>query len=421
SRRLVGRSTRSAHADMAMVGNVPQAERRAEIWLQDLWAGRESAEFALPPSRLALVAGDLAGLTVNGRRRLIEVQEVADAESRSVRARAIDPEVFKLSLSPPRLVAPVLPPAVGPAHALPLDLPALSSQQPVALARLAVFADPWPGAVAVYASSDGASFSRAAVALAPAMVGETLDDLPAGPTARWHGPRFRVRLYGGALASLSDTAVLAGGNAAALRHAGGGWEVIQFGNAELVGERTYELSRLLRGQAGSEWAMSPVLAAGAPFVLLDPQLVTIASGIAALERTLQLRVVASGRDTGDPSALALAATPHATALKPLTPVHVKAARGGGGVTLSWIRRTRADGDSWEGEVPLGEDSERYEVDIMSGATVLRTLSATTPSALYPSADEIADFGAPQTSLSVRVVQLSATVGRGFAAETTLIV
>jgi hypothetical protein len=421
SRRLVGRSTRSSRADIAMVSNGAQAERRAEIWLQDLWAGREAAEFALPPSQLALVAGDVAGLTVNGRRRLIEVQEVSDAESRSLRARSIDPEVFKLSLSPPRRLAPTLPPAIGPAHALPLDLPALSSEQPVTLARMAVFADPWPGAMAIYGSSDGASFSRVALALAPAIVGETLDDLPAGPTGRWHPLGFRVQLSGGALTALSDSAVLAGGNVAALQNADGNWEVIQFANAELVGERTYQLSRLLRGQAGSEAAMTLMLAAGASFVLLDPQVVSIAGGTAALERTLQLRVVASGRDIGDPSALALNVTPHATALRPLSPVHIKACRAGGSVTFTWVRRTRADGDSWEGEVPLGEDTERYEVDILSGASVVRTLSATTPSALYASADELTDFGAAQTSLSVRVVQLSATVGRGFPAEATLAV
>jgi len=147
--------------------------------------------------------------------------------------------------------------------------------------------------------------------------------------------------------------------------------------------------------------------------------VTVASGIAALERPLQLRVVAAGRDIGDASALALEATPQATALRPLAPVHVKAVRGASGVTISWIRRTRADGDSWTGEVPLGEDSEAYEVDILSGTTVLRTLHATTLSALYAAADELADFGAAQTTLSLRVVQLSATVGRGFAAATVL--
>jgi hypothetical protein len=416
SRRLVGLSTRSAHADLAMVTNDAEAERRAEIWLQDLWAGRESAEFALPPSRLALAAGDVVGLTVNGRRRIVELQEVSDTESRAIKARAIDLEVFDLPLAPPSLRAPTLPAAIGPVHALVLDLSALDAAQPPVLARLAVFADPWPGAVAVWSSSDGLSYRRAGLALAPTLIGETLDDLPAGPSARWHHASFRVQLYGGALASVSDSALFSGANAAAVQRADGAWEPIQFANAELVGERTYLLSRLLRGQAGSEWAIAPVLVAGAPFVLLDPNLVTIARGLDALERTLQLRVVAAGRDSGDPTALALEATPHATALKPLTPVHVKAARDGSGVTFTWIRRTRVDGDTWVGEVPLGEDSEQYVVDILSGADVVRTLEATAPSALYAAADELADFGAAQTSLSIRVTQLSTTIGRGFAAQ-----
>jgi hypothetical protein len=100
-------------------------------------------------------------------------------------------------------------------------------------------------------------------------------------------------------------------------------------------------------------------------------------------------------------------------------VHLRATRAAEGVTLTWIRRTRVNGDSWSGEVPLGEQSEAYEVDILDGMDVVRTLSASQPSVLYAAADELADFGAPQSSLSVRVVQLSATVGRGFAAEAVL--
>ena len=300
-----------------------------------------------------------------------------------------------------------------------LDLPSLTDAQPAVLTRLAVFADPWPGPMAVWSSTDGVGYGRAAVATAPCIMGATLDDLPAGPTARWHNAGVRVQLTGGGLSSISDDALFAGGNAAAMQRADGAWEVLQFANAELVGERIYLLSRLLRGQAGSEQAMGAPLAAGAPFVLLDANVVAIASGLGALERNLQLRVVAATRDHGDPTALALTATPQATALEPLAPVHVKASRGDGGVTVTWIRRTRIDGDSWVGEVPLGEDGEQYVLDILSGSTVVRTLTATTPSILYASADELADFGTPQTSLSVRVAQVSATVGRGFASDVTL--
>ena len=114
------------------------------------------------------------------------------------------------------------------------------------------------------------------------------------------------------------------------------------------------------------------------------------------------------------------ATPQATALRPLSPVHLRAERAVDGVTFTWIRRTRHDGDSWDAlEVPLGEASEAYELDVLDGTTVKRTLTARTPSVLYAAADEIADFGAPQTSLSVRVAQLSATVGRGTAADAIL--
>ncbi len=90
--------------------------------------------------------------------------------------------------------------------------------------------------------------------------------------------------------------------------------------------------------------------------------------------------------------------------------------------LSWVRRTRASADSWNlDEVPLGEEREAYAVDILSGTTVVRTLSAATPTVLYAAADELTDFGAPQTSIKMSVSQLSASVGRGFAAQAVLAV
>jgi hypothetical protein len=101
-------------------------------------------------------------------------------------------------------------------------------------------------------------------------------------------------------------------------------------------------------------------------------------------------------------------------------VRLAAARGGSGVTFSWIRRKRGPMPaSWDVTVPLGEVSESYEVDVLSGTTVVRTLHASAPNILYATADEIADFGAAQTSLAVRIYQMSATVGRGFPASATL--
>jgi hypothetical protein len=375
----------------------------------------------LPPSRLALSTGDLIGLTVNGRRRLMEIKEIVDTESRRVEARSIDPEILGLPLRVPRRRAPPQPAPLGPVHVVVLDLPTLTPAMPTVLTWLAVFADPWPGAVAVWRSLDGASYERLMIAEAPATVGETLDALPAGPVWRWdRATRVRVKLYGGALASATDLAVLNGRNAGAVRNANGAWEVLQFAQAELVDANTYELSRLLRGQGGSEWAMAPVLAPGATFVLLNEHLVPLTRSLDDLGRPMQLRIVAADRDHGDATAVALDVTPQTTALDPLAPAHLSALRSGDGVHVAWVRRTRVGGDAWEAEdVPLGEERERYRVDILNGSDVVRTLTASEPTALYAAADEIADFGSAQSSLTIRVAQVSTTAGRGIAAEATL--
>ena len=66
----------------------------------------------------------------------------------------------------------------------------------------------------------------------------------------------------------------------------------------------------------------------------------------------------------------------------------------GDVNLSWIRRTRLGGDAWLSEVPLGEETEAYDVQVLSGSTVLRTTRVAAPMLLYTAAQQSADFGSP---------------------------
>ena len=90
----------------------------------------------------------------------------------------------------------------------------------------------------------------------------------------------------------------------------------------------------------------------------------------------------------------------------------------GDMLLTWLRRTRASsGDSWVlVDVPLGEASEAYDLEILNGATVVRTVSGlAAPSLLYTAAMMIADFGGPVTTLRFRVYQIGA-LGRGGTAE-----
>ena len=420
SRRLVGGANRVMRGDFAIVTDDAAASRRCEIWLQDMWAGREQADFSLGMKHVVLAPGDVVGLTINGRRRLVEIDAVVDTQTRKVIARSIDPEVFSIPLALPTPRAPAVPPAIGPVRYKLLELPTIEQSQPSILTRLAVFADPWPGAVNVFRSVDGLSFELAATALAPAIMGETLDVLPRGPTSRWdRGTSVRVQLYGGGLASVSDARLLESANAAAIETSAGAWEILQFANAELVGDRTYKLSRLLRGQAGSEYAIADMVAAGAAFVLLDPHLTPLARGTNALGRAMQVRIVPAGKNHDDPLALALTVTPGSVALMPLSPVQLRASRQSDGIHLSWIRRTRSDGDSWVVEPPLAEDSEAYTLEIVSGSSVVRRVSCSTGAYTYANADELTDFGSAQASLHWRVAQVSAQVGPGTFSETTI--
>lgn len=90
------------------------------------------------------------------------------------------------------------------------------------------------------------------------------------------------------------------------------------------------------------------------------------------------------------------------------------AKAGGDIALSWTRRTRAGGDSWEGDVPLSEASERYRLRIFDGANELRSVEMTTPDYLYAAADILADFGAPGpgAAITFSVAQISDAVGEG---------
>ena len=82
----------------------------------------------------------------------------------------------------------------------------------------------------------------------------------------------------------------------------------------------------------------------------------------------------------------------------------------------------APGANGTGTVPLGEATEAYKVDILDGpgGSVLRTITGlTSPAATYTATQQTADLGAPQAIVHLRVVQLSAAVGRGFFVNTSL--
>jgi hypothetical protein len=224
------------------------------------------------------------------------------------------------------------------------------------------------------------------------------------------------------LDAVTDEAALAGANLMALKGPDGAWEIVSAAGVEMVGEGRYRLTRLLRGLGGSEPLAARALAPGAALVMIDDGVVPLTDGLVDIGRPQAYRVGPAGRDPGDGNVVAFTGTAGLLPLRPLSPVHPRARRTGEGVEIAWIRRTRRDGDGWEpADVPLGEDGEAYEVDILDGEGVRRTLHATRPALLYPAAQELADFGAPQAVLSVAIAQASRVAGRGLPLRARLAV
>ena len=227
---------------------------------------------------------------------------------------------------------------------------------------------------------------------------------------------------------MTDVALFGGANALAVEAAPGVWEVLQFGVAELIAPGRYRLSRLLRGQRGTEGAMGTPAPAGARVVMLDEALTPLPVSEAALGLEANWRVGPASKPVSDRSYRALSFTPEGVGLRPFSVGHVeqpwRTAREPGDLVIRWTRRSRAlAADSWNApEVPLAEESEAYEVEILDGATVKRTLSTATTSVTYTAAQQTADWGAllgPGDTLDVRIFQLSALVGRGAPKPVTL--
>jgi GTA TIM-barrel-like domain/Putative phage tail protein len=422
ARRLGVRSDRVSAAELPIVMGQGKALAIAEGWLRDAWAARERAAFGLPPSRLALEPGDVITLETSGRDYPLRLTETRDATFKEIEARSVEP--FNLDAIPvaekEREFDVVT--VYGPTDASFMDLPLLRGDEAPHTGYVAVNADPWPGAVAVYRSPSTSGYELNTIVGARATAGQTVFGFYSGPLHRFDRSNvLRVTLDFGELESVTEEALLNGANLAAIENADGDWELIQFETAALVETGTYDLSGLLRGINGTEGAMRDPVAPGARFVLVNSAVTPLNLRPDEIGLALSYKY---GPTTESLEASSYGTATHAfegLGLRPLRPVHLQGKRdpATGDWTFLWLRRTRTGGDSWQGlEVPLGEDEERYRLDILDGpgGAVLRTIETTEPIFSYTSAMQTADFGAPQWNVSIRVAQVSPVYGPGPAAE-----
>lgn len=226
------------------------------------------------------------------------------------------------------------------------------------------------------------------------------------------------------LESVTYEEMLNGANFGAIIKENGEVEYVQWMDAEEQDDGTFILTNLLRGRRGTD---TMAFGHGPGEILIIPDILTGGLDqipIDAIGNEKFWKLVTNGQLFDQ--ALSEGFESQGRSLMPYAPYRHKATlEAGNDIDISWQRRTRIGGE-WMNDaddIPLFEDDEEYEIEILDApeGDVVRTVTELATAAYtYTAADQATDgFTAPLETLTVRIYQISAQVGRGFTREVTI--
>lgn len=316
----------------------------------------------------------------------------------------VAPSVTTSYPSPPSQVT-------GTATIIPLDIPLLNDLDADNTLYLAVSGDAnWSGG-AIYRSGDGgASYDYIRAAGKKSVIGTVATPILSTATS------LTVVTEGGVISSVTQAKYNAfQGILFKL-----GNEIIMARDATKTSANTYVLGgQLRRGCRGTEWAIEGH-GVNEQFILLTEGIYSIEGTTLDIGTLFRLKAVGNGGI--EPMVTAYSSiTPTGVNLECYSPAAVTGVKDqAGNILFTVTRRDRRAGFRTDyAAFPLSETQLSLEIDVMNGATVVRTLSGLTKTIAYPVAQQIDDFGAVQSAVSVRAYQLSAIVGRGYPLAVTV--
>lgn len=382
-----GPALRSDQRAIAAVMEAGTAKAFVEARLAALWAGRATATLHLPWRESSFRPG--AVLHLPGQAGPWRI------ERWTFERMVISLELRKLPVAAPTAAEagagrPAENPdlAHGGTHLALLDLPLGVEELPTRARLFAAAAGDeagWRRAALMASLDGGASWDALGAQPQPAIMGRSLNALEPASSAMFDDKgELEVELLNETmwLEGRSDAALAGGANLAAL-----GRELLQFGRAEPLGGNRFRLTRLLRGRLGTEWASEH--SADDAFVLIEREsLALIEPGAGALGA--EARLLASGLGDG-PEGVSAATFVTGEAIRPPSPVHLRAERrADGAIAIGWTRRSR-NGWAWldSAEAPLGEQSKAYRLTL-SGAGFERSVELPDSGFLYSAGAQAAD-------------------------------
>lgn len=430
-------TTRELPLDLSTLAMSPdEAQPLAERWLRRQYIGSTTYKFTACPREMLLECADVREATLDGtflRGRLTDMTIRADrsidcewtVDAAVATALKASPGAVQLGRPTPTVFNP------EPSLAFIMDIPLIadSDDQTTPFAYVGASRDTsegtFPGAD-IDQSDTGAEDTYTLAwdsvdSSSEITWGRCLNTL--GDALPWIPDRRNVLVVdipnGLALEGATDAELNADPtlNLAAIGDFDTGWEIVQFGDALVQSAGVWEVSNFYkRGARGTE-ALISLHTTDDKFVLLS-RLKVHDLGASEIGDTDYYR--ATTNVTTPDSTNAISVLFNAQAHRPLSVVYPSITRdsGSGDWSGSWTRRTRIGGGSVNGQdVPLGESGEQYRVKVMNGLSIVRTITVTSAAFAYTNAQQVADFGSPQTSLTVKICQMDPTLSIEGAAVT----
>jgi hypothetical protein len=420
-------STREETIDLSTFVDTPSgAQQKADRYFRRLWNSRERSKLQLTAQQYALEPGDVTTVSLDGALRNVRLDKITIGQG------TLDCEFVRDEISFSVLNGRAGPDqdgrdddvieVPGPTKGFIIDAPLIQDADndvnPVLYVAAGSYGVTWTGA-SIYEGSDGTydTLWGRIDSTGGAMWGYATSALVTANPNLWdRGNTLDVTVYG-TLTSHTEAEIDADPtlNMIALGE-DGRWEYLNFTTATLTGAsgtaNTYTLSGFKRGRRGTEGNVSNH-AAGDQIILLNKAVATT-TGTDSIGDALSFKIQTAGRSVDAAAAIDL--TYDGDTLRPYAPARVKWTTDGADMFGEIIRRTRVGG-SWNGgsTIPLSENSEAYEVDILDGADVLRTITVTgTNTFTYTGTEIAADGGTVGVPPSYNAYQMSDVAGRGFA-------
>ncbi len=411
--------------DIPIVLTAAEGAGIAETLLYLYWLERENASFILSPEWRHLEPGDVVTIQTTGATRDYRITAIQYFDDMRLQCTA---KANGISIYSPSAVGdggqqgPITIQMAGPSFGILADLPCIvdAMNTPGYGVAACGFMDAWKGTVVYRSDDDGQSWISASALTPPGSnLGQATNVLSAPNSVALIDSKsyLNVSVYNGSLYSVSALQLLNGANHFAVGQ-NDRWEIVGAQNAVLQADGTYTLSDLLRGRFGTEWAVGTHAIGDLviPLDLTGEDFMNTSSGTIGLARLYRFVTIGQTLDSADDVSF----TYKGVNLECLSPVYLNGSRHPttNDWTLNWIRRTRIGGEWMDNvDASLGETSESYEIEIYSSVaytTLKRTITGlSSASCTYSSANQISDFGANQTTLYLKIYQLSPLVGRGY--------